>query len=109
MASRRIEPNLRPVAGDRTSSVLCRVQHAYAWGRVTMPRCRPDALTDGKAIAHAVTSAARRRAGRGSARLLERLQLHHPERTPCNRPARATVDAGWRDRPRGEHEREGAA
>jgi hypothetical protein len=47
-----------------------------------------------------MTSAPRRRAERGS----ERLQRHHPERTP----ARATVDAGWRVRPRVEDEREGA-
>jgi hypothetical protein len=97
----RIEPILRPCL-----AALRRVQHAYAWGRVTMQRYRRDDLTDAKAIAHAVTSAAKRRAERGSAQLVERLQRHHPERTPCNRPARAPLDAGWRARPPVEDERE---
>jgi hypothetical protein len=45
-----------------------------------MPRQEQDDLTEAEAIPLAATGAARRRAERGSARLLERLQRHHPER-----------------------------
>jgi hypothetical protein len=69
---------------------------AYARGGVTSPRHEQDDLTDAEAIACAATGT-RRRAERGSARLLQRLQRYHPERTP--QPKYSCLDDGWMDWP----------
>jgi hypothetical protein len=58
-----------------------------------MPRHEQYDLPEAEPIACAAIGATRRRAERGSARLLDRLQRHHPERAPRSR-ATAAVDDG---------------
>lgn len=72
-----------------------------------MPRYRRDDLTDAEAIAHVVTSAARRRADAAVPGYLSGCSGTIPKERPAT-PARPTVDGGWPAGPPAEDEREGA-